>query len=106
MSRGVRLSALVLLFFIIGLSIGCTSSPEAGDAPAEEVEKKEYLTGVVYTEKEGVKEFDCSHKIFACRENEIDGEKFLNCLAGDPVGGLQITGGVTNSTLAKEECIL
>lgn len=106
MSRRAQLPALVLLFFIISMSFGCTAAPDAGDAPAEEVEKKEYLTGVVYTEKEGVKEFDCSHKIFACREDEIDGEKFLNCLAGDPVGGLQITGGVTNSTLAKEECIL
>lgn len=99
-----RIYLIFLLILCSGLFSGCTSSDGSNDAPPEEIIKKEYWTGVVYTEKEGVKEFDCSDKIFACRDDEMNGERVLNCLAGEPVGGLQITGGVTNNTLKKTLC--
>jgi hypothetical protein len=102
MKKGVY--SFILLLLYVSLFSGCISSKEAGSAPSEKVEKKEYLTGVVYTEREGVKEYDCSHKILACREDEIDGEKVLQCLVGDPVGSLKIAGGVTDYTLEKELC--
>jgi hypothetical protein len=102
----VNLKAYLVALLILSASLfpGCISTKEAESTQKEEVEKKQYLTGVVYTEKEGVKEYDCSHKILACREDEIDGEKVLQCFAGDPVENLKITGGVTDYTLEKEEC--
>jgi hypothetical protein len=69
MDRRPYLLGLLLPCFVVSLLSGCIPANGDGSTPKEEVEKKEYLTGVVYTEREGTKEHDCSHKIFACRED-------------------------------------
>jgi len=97
---------LLLSSFVLGLFSGCTSTGGVTDdvAPSEEVVKKEYLTGVVVTEKDGTKEIDCSQKLLGCREGEVDGEAVLICMGGEPMGSITIAGGVTDYTLEKELC--
>jgi hypothetical protein len=107
MNRRIYISALLLSCYILGLFSGCTSTAATGAAEntqKKEVEKHEYLTGVIYTEKEGTKEIDCGQKLLGCRESEVDGENVLLCMGGDPLGEVTISGGVTDYTLEKELC--